>query len=90
MRASTIELWLLTASFLLATGSVRAVDRDPAAAAFRDRVAPILERRCWSCHNDQDRKGGLSLETGQALAKGGDSGEVVVAGEPESSYLLDL
>src|SRR5262245_3430837 len=58
--------------------------------AFRDRVAPILQRRCLSCHNTADKKGGLSLETSAALEAGGDSGSPVAAGSPDESYLLDL
>ena len=57
---------------------------------FQRDVAPILERRCLSCHNDRDRRGGLSLQSSESIGKGGDSGEVVVPGEPESSYLLEL
>jgi len=55
-----------------------------------DQIAPIFERRCFSCHNDRDRRGGLSLESAASLVRGGDSGEVVWAGDPESSYLLEL
>jgi mono/diheme cytochrome c family protein len=57
---------------------------------FRDRVAPILQRRCLTCHNATDKKGGLSLETAAALETGGDSGPPVAAGSPDESYLLDL
>lgn len=60
------------------------------AVDFREEVAPILQRRCVSCHNDRDRRGGLSLQSSQAAKSGGDSGEVIAPGEPESSYLLDL
>jgi hypothetical protein len=59
-------------------------------ALFRERVAPVLERRCLGCHNGSDKKGGLSLETAASLETGGDSGTPVVPGEPEESYLLDL
>ena len=57
---------------------------------FRRDVAPILERRCLSCHNDRDRHGGLSLQSAKAAGKGGESGEVIVPRKPESSYLLDV
>ena len=30
---------------------------------FRNQVAPILQRRCLSCHNSDDRKGQFSLQT---------------------------
>ena len=58
--------------------------------AFRRTVAPVLERRCLSCHNDTDRKGGLSLASREQLQKGGDSGAVLVAGKPEESSLLAM
>ena len=57
---------------------------------FRRDVAPILERRCLSCHNDRDRRGGLSLQSAKSAYKGGESGKVIVPGKAESSYLLDV
>ena len=57
---------------------------------FRDRVAPIIERRCLTCHNTADHKGGLSLQTAAGLQAGGDSGSPVAAGSPDESYLLEL
>ncbi|MEO2049897.1 MAG: DUF1553 domain-containing protein [Pirellulales bacterium] len=57
---------------------------------FAEQVAPILQRHCLNCHNDNHREGGLSLQTANGLLDGGDSGEVVVAGDPDSSYLLEL
>ena len=73
---------------VLVSGSVLLAAQEP--ATLFEQIAPIFERRCFSCHNDRDRKGGLSLESAEALGKGGDSGEVVWAGDPESSYLLEL
>lgn len=57
---------------------------------FRDRVAPILERHCVSCHGGDDPKGKLSLETAASTFAGGDSGPAVVAGNIEDSYLLEV
>jgi hypothetical protein len=56
---------------------------------FREKVAPIFERRCLSCHNDHDRKGRLSLETAKAALAGGESGAVIEPGDAEASILLD-
>ncbi len=62
---------------------------DPAAdRAFRDDVVPILERRCVSCHNDEFKKGGLSLQSVGGLRNGGDSGPAVHPGKPLESPLL--
>lgn len=68
--------------------ATRAAEADE--VVFSRDVAPILRTECLTCHNHRDRRGGLSLETRRALLQGGESGAVVVPGEPEVSYLLDL
>lgn len=55
---------------------------------FRERVAPILETRCLSCHEGTKPKGSLSLISRRHLEKGGESGQVIVAGKPEESLLF--
>lgn len=62
----------------------------PDAALFTDRIAPLLGRRCLSCHSDAERRGGLSLETREGLLRGGESGPAIEPGDPAASYLLDL
>lgn len=57
---------------------------------FTKDVIPILQQRCVACHNDRDRRGGLSLQSAEAVRRGGDSGAALEAGDPESSNLLDL
>ena len=54
---------------------------------FQRFVVPVLERRCLSCHNDLERKGGLALDTHEHLLAGGDGGAAVVRGQPEKSPL---
>ncbi len=54
--------------------------------SFPQQVAPILQRRCLSCHNDADRKGDFSLEHGGPVR---DSG-YVEAGDAAASYLVEL
>lgn len=56
---------------------------------FRSDVAPLLARRCVSCHSGQKPKGGYSLETWTGLAAAGRSGQAsVVPGRPEESTLF--
>ncbi|HEX2474727.1 MAG TPA: PSD1 and planctomycete cytochrome C domain-containing protein [Lacipirellulaceae bacterium] len=55
---------------------------------FRERVAPIFEARCIYCHSGTKPKGGLSLVSASDLAKGGESGAVIAAGQPDESLLL--
>ena len=59
-------------------------------ALFRDRVAPVFRAHCLNCHNDETRKGGLSLQTAESALSGGEIGEVIFPGDPDSSYLLEL
>lgn len=74
------------AALLLAWVTVARADE----ALFRDRVAPVFRAHCLNCHNDETRKGGLSLETAASALAGGDIGEVIFPGDPDSSYLLEL
>lgn len=55
---------------------------------FRERVAPVFERHCLRCHNDEDKKGGLSLARRASLLAGGDSGSIVDLAQPQRSLLL--
>jgi hypothetical protein len=85
-RVPTMSACLL----LLAWTSAAFVEPEDQAtsAHFWEQVAPLLERRCVSCHNDVDRKGGLSLQSFASLQRGGDSGPVVTPGMPDASLLL--
>jgi WD40 repeat protein len=58
------------------------------AASFESDVFPFLSDNCVSCHSKSTHKGGLNLETPEAILKGGDSGPSVVPGKPQESLLL--
>ncbi len=63
----------------------------PARAAddvFATRIQPILVERCGACHGEDRQRGGLALHTPAALAEGGDSGPVLVAGKPAESEII--
>lgn len=55
---------------------------------FAREVLPILQRSCFECHGEKKAAGGLRLDSAEALAKGGDSGAVVVPQQPDDSELL--
>jgi hypothetical protein len=61
---------------------------QPDEKLFPERIAPILETRCVSCHSGTKPKGGLSLVTRQALHDGGENGPAIVVGRPDESLLL--
>ncbi len=55
---------------------------------FLEQIAPIFERRCIRCHNDTDRKGGLSLQSEQSMRAGSDGGEIVNAHNSAAGLLI--
>src|SRR5579883_169047 len=55
---------------------------------FNDRVLPLLQARCISCHGPDKQKGRLRLDSREALVKGGETGPALDLQTPESSLLL--
>lgn len=55
---------------------------------FAEHIAPLLERRCGSCHGGNDPRAGLTLTTAQGVKQGGNSGPVVVPGSADQSLLV--
>ncbi len=57
---------------------------------FEKRVRPIFTDNCYKCHSHDSEKvkGGLMLDTRDGLLKGGDTGPVIVPGDPERSLLI--
>jgi len=59
-------------------------------AFFEKNIRPVLVRECYSCHATTAPKvrGGLTLDSCDGLRKGGQTGPVVVPGDPAKSLLL--
>jgi Protein of unknown function (DUF1553)/Protein of unknown function (DUF1549)/Planctomycete cytochrome C len=55
---------------------------------FEKKVRPLLASRCWQCHGAEKSKGGLRLDSAEAVARGGETGPAIVAGKPEQSLLV--
>lgn len=55
---------------------------------WADVVKPMLDQRCLSCHNDDRRRGELSMADYDTLMASGEFLPVVVAGSAESSSLI--
>ena len=73
-------------AWLAVTALARA--ETPAERLFTDKVRPLLDSRCISCHGPDKVKGALRLDSRTAALKGGDSGPAVVPGRPDDSLLL--
>ncbi|MGV3662643.1 MAG: c-type cytochrome domain-containing protein, partial [Prosthecobacter sp.] len=54
---------------------------------YQDHVRPMLENKCFSCHNPDKKKGDLDLTSFGALMTGGGGGAVVDPGNVDGSRL---
>ncbi|MEJ0031391.1 MAG: c-type cytochrome domain-containing protein [Bacteroidota bacterium] len=50
------------------------------AVFYDDAIKPVLEARCYSCHNEAKQKGGLRLDSEDLILKGGKNGKVITPG----------
>ena len=57
--------------------------------SYEEQVRPIFKKHCLGCHNTDKRKADLDLSTYAGTLKGGSGGEVVKAGVPDSSWLVE-
>ena len=57
---------------------------------FETTIRPILVESCYKCHSEAEgkSKGSLTLDTRDALLKGGATGPALVAGDPDKSLLI--
>ena len=57
---------------------------------FERHVRPILKTHCFHCHGEEEElQGGLDVRLRRYLAKGGESGAVIVPGKPDESLLIE-
>ena len=58
---------------------------------FESKVRPLLVEHCLECHGEDPEvlKGGLDLSSAAGIARGGESGPVIVPGDPEASPLFE-
>ena len=57
---------------------------------FETKIRPALIKHCYPCHSSEAESvgGKLLLDSRDALREGGESGSVIVAGDPDSSLLI--
>ena len=75
---------------VLVTFSLGMAAEEPVKITYEDHIKPIFREHCTSCHNSNDKKSGLALDSYQAVLIGGSGGEVVAAGDLDSSRLFAL
>lgn len=89
--ASTV-LWIsvLSALFTPAADADESSVAPEAELTFERHVRPILKTHCFHCHGEEEElEGSLDVRLRRFLAKGGDSGPVIVPEKPEESILID-
>ncbi len=79
---------LLLRLAILLFGRLAQAGQSEADSFFREKVFPLLESRCISCHGAEKVKGALRLDSREAILKGGDSGPSAVPGKPQESLML--
>src|SRR5215208_548780 len=75
----------------LAGLAVRAPAADPTPEQvefFEKNVRPVLVEKCLACHAGAKPKGGLRLDTREAVLEGGRNGAVIVPGKVKESRLV--
>ena len=57
---------------------------------FEAKIRPVLVKHCYECHAEESDviQGGLRLDHPQAMIQGGDSGALLVPGDPDKSLLI--
>ncbi len=87
MPARLLAVLLSLSVLAISIGRARAADGD---ALFTKKVRPVLEERCFKCHSHASgkSKGGLLLDSREAILAGGDDGAVIVLDKPDEGLLL--
>lgn len=87
-RVATLSLILLS---LTVTSLVQAEKPTPGLELFENKIRPVLIEHCYECHSaaTTDIKGGLRVDSREAIRSGGESGAAVVPHQTGQSLLLD-
>jgi len=58
------------------------------AMVYQEVVQPLLQSKCYGCHNANKKKGGLQMDLPELLMKGGKNGEVIISGNAAQSEMI--
>src|SRR5690242_11179347 len=74
---------------LVGSAQVPAAKPDPAAIEFfESKVRPVLVEKCFACHGPENQKGGIRLDSREAILKGNAHGLAVSPGNTDTSLIL--
>ena len=81
-----LGIWPLAKAPGTAAAELTATDRQ----FFETRIRPVLVQHCYECHaaDAEELAAGLRLDHREGMLAGGQSGTVVVPGDPDASLLI--
>lgn len=90
-QAAVIRVLAVTGFLAMAGGLATLQAQQPDTPQFfTAQVKPILEAKCARCHAGDNHRGGYSMNTRESLLKGSHHAPVIIAGQPDSSFLVRL
>jgi len=94
LALSFVVLFILVAlDAILNAADSNKTDRQSAAKSetekidFIKQIQPLLRKRCFSCHGEDEQEGSLRLDLKEHAFKGGDTGKILTAGKSSESPL---
>ncbi len=83
-----VGVWVVCLGTTLVSGDEKINNENRRAIEhFELKVRPVLAESCQSCHGSKKQKGGLRLDSREAILKGGESGPAIVPGNAKASLL---
>jgi len=65
------------------------IPKDPnQVLAYKHIIEPVLQQKCFSCHNNEKQKGNLRMDLKDLFLKGGKHGKVLISGQAEKSEIF--
>jgi len=87
---NVVSLCLLVTGLMTGDSLLRAESSAERLTFFESKIRPVLVKHCYQCHSrESDEIGGkLQVDSREGMLIGGESGPVLVAGQPEQSLLI--
>lgn len=85
-----LAMWLRPAfaySIQLSLGLIEQPQATPD-SFYTERITPLFNEHCASCHGEQRQKGDLRLDSFSVLVRGGKHGPIIAKGDDENSELI--
>lgn len=83
---------LYVAAVLFLPSGLQAQTGDGGMKFFESNIRPVLIKHCYECHSDESGKarGGLKVDSAEALRRGGDTGPAIVSRNLQKSLLHEV